>query len=570
MAAISVADEEFKAGALTGTPADSAPVSQPDQVFHSAGTVSVAVMLSRISGLLREMVMAYAFGAGGVHDAFLLGFRIPNLPRDLFGEGAFASAFVSTFTRSLVSESKKEAQELASQVISAVLITVGSLCLLGMLLAPELVSLVAPGFAADPAKFQLAVRLARIMFPFLLLISLSSQVTGMLNAQGSFAISATASISFNIGAIGAGLLLGYVLGPALHIAPVEGMAYGILVGGALQLAWQLPRLRQSGFHFVPVWRWDHPGLKQLRRLMLPALVASIAMQLNLVVNTGFASRFIDPVRGENGPVSWLGYALRFVQFPMGIFAVALASAMLPSVSRSAAAQNFNEFRTTLSRALATVFFLTLPTSIVLIVLGRAMIGAIYQSGHFELYDTQQTSVALACYAAGLVSFAAARVMTPAYYALSDSRTPMYLTMLSIGVNIALPLFLLNVAHMSFAAMALTTSIAMSLEALCLFEGLRRKLGGLEGRFLSGRFLRILAAALTMGAPLALLDRQFQTYGAATRAGYLLELVLLAPLSAALFIGACQVFKVTETAVARQLFWLPLKRFMALANDRIRN
>jgi len=530
----------------------SALLTQPERVVRSASIVSAAVMLSRISGLAREMVMAYAFGAGASHDAFLLGFRIPNLTRDLVGEGAFSSAFIPTFTKSLVKPGTDDAQELASQVTSAILVIVGAICVLGMIFAPQLVALLAPGFQADPAKFQLAIRLARIMFPFLLLISLSSQATGMLNAQGSFGRPATASILFNAGAVGIGVMLGYLIGPAIHLNPVEGMAYGVVAGGAFQLLWQLPHLRSMGFHFVPLWKCNHPGLRHLGKLMLPALLASVAMQINLVVNTSFASRFIDPVRGANGPVSWLGYALRFIQFPMGIFAVALASAMLPSVSRSAASLNFNEFRTTLSRSLSVVFFLTLPSSLLLIVLGRALIGSVYQSGHFQLYDTRQTALALACYATGLVSFAAARLMTPAYYALSDSRTPMCLAVLSIGVNVALPLFLLKVMHMTFAAMALTTSIAMSLEAVCLFEGLRRKLGGLDRRYLMNSFSRILSAALFMAAPLALLDRQFVLHATPTRAGYLLELALLLPLSAILFVAACKLFRVAEIRAARRI------------------
>jgi len=539
-----------------------APLTQPEQVVRSASVVSAAVMLSRLSGLAREMVMAHAFGAGAAHDAFLLGFRIPNLTRDLVGEGAFSSAFVPTFTTALVKPETNDAQELASQVTSAILVIVGAICLLGILFAPELVALLAPGFQADPAKFQLAVRLSRIMFPFLLLISLSSQATGMLNAQGSFGRPATASIFFNVGAIGVGLLLGYIIGPAIHLNPVEGMAYGVVAGGAFQLLWQLPRLQSMGFHFVPLWKCNHPGLRHLGKLMLPALLASVAMQINLVVNTSFASRFVDPIRGANGPVSWLGYALRFIQFPMGIFAVALASAMLPSVSRSAASLNFGEFRTTLSRSLSVVFFLTLPSSFLLIVLGRALIGVVYQSGHFEIYDTQQTALALACYAVGLVSFAAARLMTPAYYALSDARTPMFLAVLFIGVNVALPLFLLNVLHMTFAAMALTTSIAMSLEALCLFEGLRRKLGGLDGRYLLNRFTRILSAALFMAAPLAFVDRQFVLRATPDRAGYLLELALLLPLAALLFIAACKLFRVEEICACRRIL-------TKLRNDRIR-
>jgi putative peptidoglycan lipid II flippase len=304
--------------------------------------------------------------------------------------------------------------------------------------------------------------------------------------------------------------------------------------------------------------------------MLPAVLASIAMQINLVINTSFASRFIDPVRGDNGPVSWLGFALRFVQVPMGIFAVALASAMLPSVSRSAAARNFTEFKITLSRSLSLVFFLTLPASLVLIVLGRPIVGAIYQSGSFQLYDTQQTALALSCYATGLMAFAAARLLTPAYYALSDSRTPMYLTVLSIGVNLALPFFFLTVLHMTFAAMALTTSLAMTLEAVLLFEGLRRRLRGLEGHFLLRRSLRILAAALAMAAPLALLDHQFSVNFEGSRMNFLLEASALLPLSILLFLGACKLFRVEEVRSARDLFWKPLQHYLSLAGDRIRS
>jgi putative peptidoglycan lipid II flippase len=551
------------------------PVSQPEQVVRSAGIVAFAVALSKLAGLAREMVMAYAFGAGAAHDAFLLGFRIPNLPRDLFAEGAFSSAFVPIFTRSLAAAgsstaNRKDAEELSRQVTSAILVLVGGLCLVGMFLAPQLVALLAPGFRADPAKFKLAVRLARIMFPLLPLIALSSQATGMLNAQGSFGLPATASLFFNAGTIGIGLLLGYVVGPSIHLRPIEGMAYGIVAGGAFQLAWQLPRLRQMGFRLVPLWKCNHPGLRRLGELMLPALLASIAMQINLVVNTNFASRLIDPIRGDNGPVSWLGYALRPVQFPMGIFAVAMASAMLPSVSRSAASGNFNEFRTTVSRSLALTFFLTLPSSLILMVLGRAVIGAIYQSGRFQLYDTQQTALALACYAAGLASFAAGRLLTPAYYALSDARTPMYLAVLSIGANIALPLVLLHVLHMGFAAMALTTSIAMSLESVCLFEGLRRKLKGLDGRYLLDRAAGILMATLGMAAPLWLLDRQFWRHFQPTRGAFLLELSLLCPLALLLFVGACKLFRVQELQAAKQLFWKLRQRYALLMDDRIRS
>ncbi len=441
---------------------------------------------SRFTGLVREMVMANQFGASFAHDSFLLGFRIPNFSRDLFAEGALSSAFVPTFTTSLVTGSKLQSGELANLVTTAIIAIVGVVCVLGMWLAPDLVGLLAPGFAVVPGKFELAVHLTRIMFPFLLLIALAAQATGMLNSHGSFGIPAIASIFFNIGSVGFGLAIGYLLGPHLGLAPIEGMAYGVVVGGALQFGWQRMKLHALGYRFRFVWNWSHPGLRRIAALMLPALIGNLAAQANLIINTSFASQLYDPVRGHDGPVSWLGYAMRFVQVPLSLFGVAFASAMLPSVARSAAANNFNEFRKTLARSLGMVFLLTIPSSLVLITLGRPMIGIVYQSGHFNAYDTAQSALALSCYSLGLVAFTSARVLTPAFYALSDARTPMVVSVCSIAVNLALPLLFLRVFHMGFAALALTTACAVGLECLCWQNACGRRLGGLEGRYLRVR------------------------------------------------------------------------------------
>jgi putative peptidoglycan lipid II flippase len=532
---------------------------QAEQVVRSAGIISAAVLLSRVTGLAREMVMANRFGAGLLHDSFLLGFRIPNLTRDLFAEGALSSAFVPVFTKSLARGAESEAAELANLVSTAILAFVGLVCLLGMWFAPQLVELLAPGFAGVPGKFALAVRLTRIMFPFLLLIALAAQAMGMLNALGSFGRPAAASIFFNIGAVVGGLFLGYVAGPWVGIRPIEGMAYGVVVGGALQLSWQVIKLRSLGFHFRPAWNWSHPGLRQIFALMLPAIIGNAAVQINVMVNTSFASRLSDPLRGHDGPVSWLGYALRFVQLPLGLFAVALASAMLPSVSRSAAAKNFDEFRRTLSRSLGMVFLLTIPASMAMIVLGKPIIGAVYQSGHFQIYDTEQTALALACYSTGMVAYASARILNPAFYALADARTPMYMSLLSIIVNMALPLFLIKVVHLNFSALALTTAFAMSLECVCLVGCLRRKLGGLEGAYLKNCFLRISAASLVMGTLLFLLVQQFSRHLPAVRWAYCAELTFEVPLGLLLFYYAARFFQVRELDLALDLFIKPLWR-----------
>ena len=324
--------------------------------------------MSRVTGLVREIVMARLFGAGFIYDAFLLGFRIPNLTRDLFAEGALSSAFVPIFTQTLAQRGRKEAAVLSNLVATALILIVGVFCILGVIFSPALVNLLAEGFHRVPGKFDLAVKMTRIMFPFLLLVALAAQAMGVLNACNRFAVPALASTFFNLGSVAFGLILGFALAPWLGIAHITGMAIGVVLGGALQLAWQIPTLRSEGFVFHPSFDWSHPGLRKIITLMGPAILGNAAVQINVMVNTNFASQIPG-----NGPVSWLGYAFRFMQLPLGLFGVAIASATLPSISRSAGAGNFEEFRRTLSRSLGMVFLLTLPSSIGLIVLGRSMI-----------------------------------------------------------------------------------------------------------------------------------------------------------------------------------------------------
>ncbi|HSU54876.1 MAG TPA: murein biosynthesis integral membrane protein MurJ, partial [Candidatus Dormibacteraeota bacterium] len=371
-------------------PRKAAERSQSAQVARSAGVVSLAILSSRLTGLLREMVMAQKFGAGYAYDAYLLGFRLPNLTRDLFAEGALSSAFVPTFTAYLDQKKHDEAARLANLVGTVILVVVGSFVVLGSIFSPQIVLLLAPGYTEVPGKFQLAVHLTRVMFPFLLLVSLSAQAMGVLNANNQFGVPATASTCFNITSVALGLLLGFELGPYIGISPIEGMGYGVVLGGIMQLLWQVPSLRRFGFGFRLDFAWNHPGLHQIFRLMIPAIVGNAAVQLNVMVNTNFASRISDPIRGADGPVSWLAYAFRFMQLPLGLFGVSFASAILPSVSRSAASGNLEEFRKTVSQSAGTVLLMTVPSSVGLILLGKPIIGAIFQGGRFQTYDTQQT------------------------------------------------------------------------------------------------------------------------------------------------------------------------------------
>ena len=428
----------------------SAPEAELVRVAHSAGMMSTAIALSRLTGLVREVVMAREFGAGFAFDAFLLGFRVPNLGRDLFAEGALSSAFVPTFTAVHRNQGQHEAERLSNLVTTTLTLVVGAVCVAAMFLAPQIVWLLAPGFTAVPEKFALAVRLTRIMMPFLLVITLSAQMSGVLNSCGSFGIPAVASVFFNLGSVGVGTVLGFWLGPRLGLSPIEGMSYGMVCGGLLQFLFQLPKVRSLGFHLGFCFDWSHPGLRHILRLMLPGIVGNAAVLLNVVVNTAFASGLSDPLRGHDGPVSWLAYALRFVQLPLALFGISFASAVLPSVSRSLASNDFEEFRRTISQSLAIILVLTVPSALTLIILGHPIVGAIYEGGRFDSYDTRQTALALACYATGLIGFAAVRMLNPVFYALSDARTPMLASLISVGLNVALPLLFLYVFHAGFA------------------------------------------------------------------------------------------------------------------------
>ena len=530
-----------------------------ENVVRSAGIVSLAVFMSRITGLLREMVMARLFGAGLIQDAFNLGFRIPNLTRDLFAEGALSSAFVPTFTDYLSTRTHAEAARLANLVATALLVVVGTFCALGMIFAPLLVSTLAPGYAAVPGKFELAVSMTRIMFPFLLMVALAAQAMGMLNASNRFGVPALASTFFNLGSVGFGVAIGVWLGPRFHISRIDGMAIGVVLGGLLQLCWQLPSLYKLGYRFNAAFDWAHPGFARIMRMMAPAILGNAAVLINVAVSTNLASAIADPVRGFDGPVSWLGYAFRFMQLPLGLFGVAIGSATLPSISRSAAAGNMDEFRKTFSKSLGMVFLLTLPSSVGLVVLGRSIIGSIYQGGKFVDYDTQQTATALSCYAIGLVGYAALKVLNPAFYALNDARTPMIVSILSILINYATAVTLIRVAGFGHAGLALATSAVALFGFVVLFAILRARIGGVYGRELATGFAKVAVASAAMGGVVFFISREMQRSLGVTQMARRADLAVSIPLGVAVFYITCRAMGVTDLDMAFQAVLAPLKR-----------
>jgi putative peptidoglycan lipid II flippase len=535
---------------------DPAPLpSQPSQgekIARSAGITSVAVMASRITGLLRESIMAHLFGAGLENEAFTLGFRIPNLTRDLFAEGALSSAFVPIFTEYLHKKKKEEAVALANLVATALILIVGAICVAGVLLAPFIVGWFAPGFRDTPGKYELAVTMTRIMFPFLLLVALAAQAMGILNACNHFAVPATASTFFNIGSVVFGMLIGIVGGPSLGINRISGMAWGVVLGGGLQLLWQVPSLLKLGFTFQPQIDWTHPGLRRILTLMGPAIIGSAATQINVLVNSNFASHI-------PGALVWLGCAFRFMQLPIGIFGVAIASATVPSISRSITLGNLDEFRKTLSQSMAMVFLLTVPSSVGLAVLGRSVIGAIYQSGRFTASDTQQSAAALSFYAIGLAGYAALKVITPAYYALNDSRTPMIVSFLSIAINFVVAGSMTQVAGLGHAGLALSTSSVALAGFIILFTLLRRRIQGIYGRALVKAVGQVSLASAIMGCVVWLTSRYIESRLGLTRPAHLVNLAFSVPTGVATYYSICRLLGVAELDLAVRSIAGPLSR-----------
>lgn len=533
-----------------------------DSVVRSAGVVSIAVFSSRITGLVREMVLNALFGAGAVLDAFRIGFTIPNLTRDLFAEGALSSAFVPIFTEYLSNRSKEQAQALANLVATAIIIIVGSLCLLGVIFSPVLVNVLASGFKDTPGKFELAVQMTRIMFPFLLLVALAAQVMGILNACGQFGVPATASTFFNIGSLVFGLGLGHFFGPNLGISDIHGMAYGVVLGGALQLGWQLPSLYRAGFRFRPQIDWSDPGLRRIIYMMGPAIVGNSAVQVNVAVNSNFASWLGD------GPVSWLQAAFRFMQLPLGLFGVAIAAAAAPNVSRSAARQDFDEFRRTLSESLGLVFLLTIPSAVALVVLAEPLVGAIYQQGRFTAFHASETAKALACYAIGLTGYSAVKVLSPGFYALKDSRTPMLISLCSMAVNVVGVLVMLFGFGLRHEGLAMSTSFVAIFNGLALLIVMRNRIGGIHGRNLWRSFLQVSAAASVMGAVVWGSSYAVRSVMGIGKLARLTDLAVSIPIGLVVLFVVCRLLRVPELDMALRAFAKPLGRVFPGLRARI--
>ncbi len=469
-----------------GSPVPETPSSSG--LLRSAGVISAATMTSRLLGLIRDQVLAYLFGAGNAMDAFYVGFRIPNLMRDLFAEGAMSAAFVPTFTKRLTAEGRTQAWQLGNQLINALLIVTGLLVTIGIIFAAPLVMLFAGHFNEVPGKLELATTLTRIMLPFLSLVAIAAAFMGMLNSLQRFFTPALSPAMFNLAMIASGFAL-VPLMPSVGLPPIAGMAIGALIGGVGQVVLQWPALHHAGYRYRPILNLRDPGLREILRLMGPGILGLAAVQINLLVNTILAT-------GEGtGAVSWLSYAFRLMYLPIGLFGVSIATAALPTLSRQAARENPEEMRQTISNGLRLMFMLNVPATLGLVTLASPIVALIFERGSFTPADTAATAAALMCYAPGLLGYSTVKIAVPSFFALRDSRTPALISVGSVVLNVALNLLLIRL--MGYRGLALGTAVAALVNAAALLYLLQRRLGGLEGPRIAMAFVKISVASTLM-------------------------------------------------------------------------
>jgi putative peptidoglycan lipid II flippase len=468
-------------------------MSERPSLLRSAGSISVATAMSRVLGLIREQVQSYYFGAGFVTDAFLAAFRIPNLLRDLFAEGALSSAFVPTFTKIKEHDGPEPAWRLANRLFTVLAVILAAVTLGIFLFAPWIMRVYAAGFT--PEKLELAVTMTRILAPFLLAVALASVAMGILNTYGRFFVPALSPALLNVAAI-AGVV---VLSPLFaHIGWAAGLslAVGAMVGGVLQFGAQVPSMRRLGFRFRWDWAPHDPGLVRIAWLMLPATIGQAATQINFLVDTWLASRY------GNGPITWLSLAFRLIQLPIGLFGVAIGMANLARVSRDAAAGDREGLRANLAAALRAAALLALPATAGLVALRAPIIGVIFEHGRFDHISTQNTAAALLCYALGLYAYAVTKIQVPTFYALGETRVPVMAStsavLAKLAANAAFVFALPKLGVNPFLGLALSTSLAAWTNFGILAWGLRKRAGSIAGRGVVRATLAMAVVSLAMG------------------------------------------------------------------------
>ena len=511
------------------------PQTTNRSIARSAGVIGLATFISRLLGFLRDVVIARLFGVYIYAQAFVIAFRIPNLFRDMVGEGATNAAFVPVFSEYSRRHTKEDFWELANVVLNLLLVILMAITVLGIIFSPLLVRLIAPGFAADPEKLAATITLNRIIFPYILLVSLSAYAMGVLNSLKHFVVPAFAPCLLNISIIVFALLFG---------EGIKGLALGVLTGGLLQLAIQIPVLYKKGFRLKLPRTLKHPAAYAMGKLMLPRVASSCIYQLNNFVDSIFGS--LAWIVGEGG-VAVLYFSYRLVQFPLGVFSNALAQAILPTLSTHALEDSNAGLKHTLSWGLRAVFLVMLPCSVAFMVLARPIVSTLFGGGRFDAYSIGLTADALFYYSVGLCAYGGTKVLQSCFFSLKDTVTPAKMAGLSLGLNVVF--ILIFIYPLKIAGIALATSLSGIITFGALFFILRKRIGDFGAKEAAVSFLRALAASLCMGLVCY--------FSAGLGLNKYLNLALDLAAGAASYVLFCFIFKVGEM---RQLWdWIVRRR-----------
>lgn len=512
------------------------PHSESSRVVRAAGVVGIATLLSRVFGFLRDMIVAGFFGAGLATDAFFVAFRIPNLLRRLLAEGSLTVSFVPVFTEYLQNKTREEALELANVVFTALSILLAAVSLLGVIFSPLIVAVMAPGFTKTPDQYELAVFLTRLMFPYIFLISLVALCMGILNSLRHFAAPALSPVVLNLAMILAALTL-----RGLFREPIVALAVGVMAGGILQLAMQWPFLIRMGVRLKPDFGLRHPGLKRIGGLMLPAAFGAAIYQINVFIGTILASLL------PTGSVSYLYYADRIVELPLGVFAIAVGTATLPSFSEQVALGKMDEWKRTISFSLRLILFITIPATAALIALRVPILSVLFQRGAFGEQATLLTAQALLFYSAGLWAFSVIRIIVAAFYSLQDTRSPMKAAICALLVNVAFSIILMF--PLKHGGIALATSIASAVNVGMLWIILRRRVGAILDAEFYRSVGRTAAAALAMWGAILLIGLVYPWRLAGPFGVRLTYLLLCMAGGVAVFFAAACLLKIPEMTAA---------------------
>jgi len=534
-------------------------MSEESTIARPAGTVAFFTFLSRILGLIRDMVVAFSFGAAAQADAFFVAFRIPNMLRRMVAEGALTASFLPVYVDHLEKQAPEEAQKVVDIVFTILTMVLALITLIGVALSPWIIRLFAPGFLSVPGKFELAVSLNRIVFPYIFFVSLVALCMGILNAKRHFAAPAASPILLNVFMILGALWLSRWCNP-----PIYGLAIGVVVGGFFQFLLQLPVLASKGVRFRPDFSFRHPAVRRIGLLFLPAAFGAAVYQLNIFVSNVLASFlpegsisylwyasyqlniFVSNVLASflpEGSISYLWYASRLLEFPLGVFGMALATAAFPSLSQQSSRQDASRFHLIFEDTLGLITFVTLPAMVGLIVLRLPIVEVLFQRGAFDALTTLRTSDALLYYCVGMWPIAASRIVVSAFHSVQDTRTPVKLSFVAFVANVILSLFLMG--PMRHCGLALANSLSALLNAGMLFYFFRDRMGVWGLGWVKDTGVKVFCASAVMAFSLLGLERVLGWDEACPFAWKCLRLALWIAAGGGIYALACLVLRVKE-------------------------